>query len=160
MKNVYLANGLFGLGDFYFNQLIAKELRNAIPDINLFVPQEQEINDKNSYADSEKIFDLDFENVQKSDLVVAVIDGVEIDSGVACEIGAARALGIPIIALYTDMRLQGTSNNKKIDALISDSTENQFMYRNLFVIGAVKSNGSVVHTVKDLCLEVQNLLDI
>lgn len=158
MKKVYLANGLFSMADFKFNELIAKTLRENIKDLDLFVPQEQEINDKNSYADSEKIFELDYENVIKSDLMVAVIDGVEIDSGVACEIGIARSLNIPIVALYTDMRLQGTSNTKKINALIDDSVENQFMYRNLFVIGAVKSNGSVVSNLEKMVKEVNRLL--
>ena len=154
-KKVYLANGLFSLADYHLNELLAKEIRNTFNNVDLFVPQEQGINDKNSYADAEKIFKLDTENVVTSDIMVAVIDGVEIDSGVACEIGIAISNNIPVIALYSDMRLLGTDNEAKINALIKDSTENQFMYRNLFVIGAVKSNGTVVHTIKDLMDELK-----
>lgn len=144
---VYLANGLFSLADFNLNKLIAKELREKVKNIDLFVPQEAEINDKNSYASSKEIFQLDYQNLAQSDYVVAVIDGVEVDSGVACEIGMAKALNIPIIGLYTDVRQLGTSNGKKINALIQDSVENQFMYRNLFVVGAIKSNGSIVNNI-------------
>lgn len=152
---VYLANGLFSLADYNLNQLIASNLRESVKGIDLFVPQEADINDKNAYADSQKIFDLDFQNVESSDLMIAVIDGVEIDSGVACEIGIAKALNIPIIGLYTDVRQLGTSNQLKIDALKADSIENQFMYRNLFVVGAIKSNGIIVNNLDDLIKEVQ-----
>lgn len=157
MFKIYLANGLFSLADLKFNEYLANTIReNIFNDFELFVPQEQEINDKNSYADSKKIFELDYENLSSSDIVVAVIDGVEIDSGVACEIGIAKSLGIPVIGLYTDVRQLGTSNNKKINALIEDSSENQFMYRNLFVIGAIKSNGVIVSSINELLSEIPN----
>lgn len=145
---IYLANGLFSLADRNLNDLIAKEIRSTFNDIDLFVPQEQSINDKNGYADSLTIYELDYHNLNKSHIMVAVIDGVEIDSGVACEIGVASALGIPIVALYSDVRQLGTDNNKKIDALIENSVENQFMYRNLFVVGAIRNSGGAI--VKDL----------
>lgn len=153
---VYLANGLFSLADFNLNKLIAKELREKVENIDLFVPQEAEINDKNSYASSKEIFQLDYQNLAQSDYVVAVIDGVEIDSGVACEIGMAKALNIPIIGLYTDVRQLGTANGKKINALIQDSVENQFMYRNLFVVGAIKSNGSILNNIDGICNILNN----
>jgi hypothetical protein len=57
----------------------------------------------------------------------------------------------PIFALYTDVRQQGRDNNKKIEALINDSTENQFIYRNLFVIGLIKQReGNIYSTVEEL----------
>lgn len=151
---IYLANGLFSQADYEFNAKVAEYIRDNIEYVNLFVPQEQEINDKNSYADSQQIFQLDFDNVKDSDLIIAIVDGVEIDSGVACEIGIARALNIPIIALYTDVRRLGASNLKKINALMADTIENQFMYRNLFVVGAVKSNGVVVNSLGELVSQV------
>lgn len=147
---IYLANGLFSMADFHFNQLIAEKVREAYPEVDLFLPQESEINDKNSYANSQDIFLTDYNALKESDLVIAVIDGIEIDSGVACEIGIANALGIPVIGLYTDVRQLGTGNTKKINALIEDSVENQFMYRNLFVVGAIKQNGEVLSTLEDL----------
>lgn len=154
---VYLANGLFSLGDRYINEIIAKEIRGNIDGVDLFVPQEQGINDKSSYADAKEIYRLDTENVKSADVVVAVIDGVEIDSGVACEIGIATALGIPVIGLYSDIRKQGTDNMKKINALMHDSVENQFMYRNLYVVGAIKSNGKIVSTIEEVVDAIQGL---
>lgn len=152
---IYLANGLFSMADFHFNELIASKVREVYPEVDLFLPQEAEINDKNSYASSQDIFLTDYNALKGSDLVIAVIDGIEIDSGVACEIGIANALGIPVIGLYTDVRQLGTGNTKKINALIEDSVENQFMYRNLFVVGAIKQNGEILSTVEDLVKSIK-----
>lgn len=146
----YLANGLFGLGDRLVNELLAKQIREAI-NVDLYVPQENmAINDKQGYADSKQIYDGDYNYLKETDFVVAVIDGCEIDSGVAAEIGIVSTMNKKIYALYTDTRQQGRDNKKKIDALINDATENQFMYKNLFVIGLIKRNGYIFDNIEDL----------
>lgn len=154
----YLANGLFSIGDRYVNEVIARELRAAISEIDLYVPQENDaINDKNAYADSLAIAEADLNSLKESDVLIAVIDGVEIDSGVAAEIGAFAMLNRPIVALLSDVRQQGRTNTKKIDALIADGTENQFIYRNLFVVGLIKQNGVIASTIEEVVEQVKQL---
>ncbi len=157
----YLANGLFGMGDRLLNSLIALEIRKEIEGIKLYVPQENDsINDKSSYADSIKISKADMDRLKESDFLIAVIDGVEIDSGVAAEIGAFYMLDRPIFALYTDVRQQGRDNKKKIQALIHDGTENQFMYRNLFVIGLIKqTEGNIYSTIEELVEGIKDYIE-
>lgn len=41
------------------------------------------------------------------DAVLAVLDGPDVDSGTAAEIGYAAALGTPVVGLRTDIRLSG-----------------------------------------------------
>ena len=148
MMKAYLANGLFSLGDRLVNERLAKAIRQAIPDIELYVPQENDaINDKSSYADSLAIAEAD----------LAMLDGVEIDSGVAAEIGAFSMLNRPIVGVFTDVRQQGRENMMKIEALIRDGIENQFVYRNLFVIGLIKRNGVITTSIDDAVLAVQEL---
>ena len=155
---VYVANGLFSIGDRYVNELIATEVRKVVEHIDLYVPQENdEINDKSAYADSLAIAEADLANLQASDVLVAIIDGVEIDSGVAAEIGVFSTYNRPIIALFSDIRQQGRDNTQKIEALIADGVENQFVYRNLFVIGLIKRNGMIVSTVEQLVEEVKKI---
>lgn len=155
----YVANGLFSIGDRYVNEVLARELRAAIPGIDLYVPQENDaINDKNSYADSLAIAEADLTSLHNSDVLIAVIDGVEIDSGVAAEIGAFSATNRPIIALFSDVRQLGRTNTKKIDALIEDGTENQFIYRNLFVIGLIKRNGAIVSTIDEVVEQMKQYI--
>lgn len=154
----YLANGLFSIADRMVNEVITKKVRKDFEGVKLYVPQENEgINDKNACADSLMIAKADYDELMPSDFLIAVIDGVEIDSGVAAEIGAFYTTGKPIFALYSDVRQQGRTNQKKIDALIADGTENQFMYRNLFVIGMIKdSGGGVFSSIEELSEAIAN----
>lgn len=152
----YLANGLFSLGDRLVNEKLAEEIRQAVPDIELYVPQENgAINDKSAYADSLSIAEADLDMLQQSDVLIAVLDGVEIDSGVAAEIGAFSMLNRPIVGVFTDVRQQGRDNSKKIEALVADGMENQFVYRNLFVIGLIKRNGVITTSIEEAVKAVQ-----
>ncbi|MBM7700139.1 nucleoside 2-deoxyribosyltransferase [Kurthia huakuii] len=151
MNTGYLANGLFSLGDRLVNDIIAKEVRQALPGVELYVPQENAaINDKEAYADSAQIAAADMTALMNSDFLIAVLDGVEIDSGVAAEIGAFATLQRPIFGLLTDTRQQGRDNVKKIAALKADATENQFIYRNLFVVGLIKQHGIIATSIEEL----------
>src|SRR5699024_8935819 len=125
-----------------------------------YVPQENdEINDKTAYADSIEIAKADMDKLRESDFMIVVLDGAEIDSGVAAELGAFYMLEKPIFGLYTDIRQQGRDNKKKIQALIDDGTENQFMYRNLFVIGLIKqTEGNIYSTVEELIKGVKEYI--
>jgi len=153
----YLANGLFSMGDRLLNELIASQVRKELQGIDLYVPQENAaINDKTGYADAMTIAKADMGRLEESDFLIAVIDGVEIDSGVAAEIGAFYMMKKPIFALYTDIRQQGRDNERKIKALIDDGTENQFVYRNLFVIGLIKEgDGGIYPTIEELILGIK-----
>jgi nucleoside 2-deoxyribosyltransferase len=152
----YLANSLFSLADQAFNKHLVYCLRSCFPELELYAPQENEaINDKTAYANSVMISRGDDEYLLDSDFMIAVIDGVEIDSGVACEIGKFAGFDInyqlrtgknprPIFALFTDCRQQGRDNMKKLHALSQDAVENQFPYRNLYVIGTIKDSGGCI----------------
>ncbi len=49
--------------------------------------------------------------------MIALLDGLTIDAGVASEIGVAYAKSIPVLGLYTDSRQQGADNQQKLTAL-------------------------------------------
>ncbi|BDR56781.1 nucleoside 2-deoxyribosyltransferase [Xylocopilactobacillus apis] len=151
---IYFANALFTIAEQTFNAQLAEKIRAIDPSIELYLPQEnQEINDKSLYADSKMIAKGDTEQLVKSDLVVAILDGVILDPGVAAEIGVAYGKGIPIIGLYSDSRQEGASNKQKVEAL-NDVAENQFFYLNLYVVGLIKLNGSIVATEADLTRKI------
>ncbi|GKQ43110.1 nucleoside 2-deoxyribosyltransferase [Companilactobacillus sp. RD055328] len=152
---IYFANGLFSQADFNYNAQLAATIRKEIPNIKIYVPQENlGINDKNAYADSKMIAQADTEELLSSDLVIAVLDGITIDAGVASEIGVAYAKDIPIIGMYTDSRQQGASNDKKLSAL-SEIAENQFHYLNLYTTGLIKLNGNIVNNETDLISNIK-----
>ena len=142
--NIYFAGPMFANADLRYNEYLVRQIRSLSPDLDVYLPQENgAINDKSAYADSKMIALADTERVVKSQLLVAVLEGLTIDPGVASEIGVAYAKEIPVIALYTDTRQQGADNAKKVAAL-QQTAENQFHYLNLYTVGLIKLNGRVV----------------
>lgn len=169
--NSYLANGLFSTADYIYNSIIADRLRYEFEDLELYLPQENEaINDKTAYASSVMISRGDDDKLLTSDFLIAVIDGVEIDAGVACEIGKFSGFDIchqlrcgekprPIFALFTDIRQQGRDNMEKLHALSQDAVENQFPYRNLYVIGTIKdTDGNIVPDIDKLVESIRKYI--
>lgn len=149
-KKAYFASPLFSEMELMYNDYLVKEIKQKFPTLDLYVPQEQmEINDKNAYADSIMIAKMDTDQLLSSDFMIAVLDGASIDVGVATEIGVAYQAGIPIIGLYTDSRQQGATNQKKLEAL-QEIAESQFSYVNLYTVGIVKTNGTIVNTATEL----------
>lgn len=154
---IYFAAPLFSEMEKDYNLKIAKQLR-SINGIEVFLPQEQEsINNKNNYADSKTIAKYDTMELLKSKLMIAVVDGVAMDAGVAAEIGIAYQAHIPIIGLFTDVRQHGYKNQSKIEAL-SKIGESQFFYVNLYPVGLIKLNGIMVNNTADLLYEVKKYL--
>lgn len=156
---IYFANALFSQADINYNAQLAAQIRNLSPQIDLYLPQENnDINDKQAYADSKMIAQADTKKLLASDLVIAILDGNTIDNGVASEIGVAYAQKIPIIGLYTDTRQQGAGNQQKLDAL-SQVAENQFHYVNLYTTGLIKLNGTIVNNEADLLTAIKQKLN-
>ncbi|MBH9988922.1 MULTISPECIES: nucleoside 2-deoxyribosyltransferase [unclassified Lactobacillus] len=155
---IYFANALFSQAEINYNAQLAAKIRQIDDAIDLYLPQENaSINDKQAYADSKMIAQADTEKLVNSDLMIAVLDGLSIDNGVASEIGVAYAKEIPIIGLYTDTRQQGATSQEKLHAL-TQIAENQFHYVNLYTTGLIKLNGTIVNNEKDLLAAVARYL--
>jgi len=150
MKQIYFASPLFSNMELAYNAQVVGMIRKTYPNVKVFLPQEAaEINDKNNYADSKMIAKYDTKAVMDSDLLIAVLDGLTIDPGVASEIGVAYAKGIPCVGIFTDPRVNGFDNKDKINAL-SEIGESQFPYVNLYTVGLIKLNGEVVKSEAEL----------
>lgn len=140
---LYFAAPLFAASDLRYNAELVASIRQQYPQLEIYLPQENAaINDKSAYADSKMIALADTEKVLESDLMIALLDGLTIDAGVASEIGVAYAKGIPVLGLYTDSRQQGADNQQKLTAL-QTVVENQFHYVNLYTVGLIKLNGEI-----------------
>jgi nucleoside 2-deoxyribosyltransferase len=55
------------------------------------------------------------ELIRKADAVLAVLDGADVDSGTAAEVGYAAALGRPVIGVRTDTRLSGDNEGALVN---------------------------------------------
>ena len=157
MKKAYFASPLFSEMEILFNTMLVDKIRKVYPALEMYVPQEQDFNDKSSYADSTIIAKADTDALLASDVLIAVLDGATIDVGVASEIGVAYQAGIPILGLYTDSRQQGANNPQKIEAL-AEIAESQFSYINLYTVGLVKLNGEIVDSTEKLVVNLEKYL--
>lgn len=121
MKRVYIASPLgFAASTIPFmNDLIARlegtvEVENPWDDV-LFVDDFAEIAKLESHNErvsrlgkiNHELGKTNAERIDKSDAVLAILDGVDVDSGTASEIGYAYARGKRVYGLRTDFRLAG-----------------------------------------------------
>lgn len=150
-KHLYFASPLFTEMEQHYNTYVVNKIREAFKEnIDVYLPQENAaINDKSNYASSIQIADGDNAYLKKADILVAVLDGVTVDAGVASEIGYFYALDKPIIGIYTDIR-QGAGNNKEKIAALDEIAESPFSYINLYTVGLVKQRGQVVSSSDEL----------
>ena len=115
---VYLAAPLFSEGERAYNLSIARSLRNNFFDVFLA----QETGDDSHTRDKEeqsRIFSENLQALEKSDIVIAVIDGADADSGTAWEMGYAYAQKKQVIALRTDFRRAGMY--EKVNLMLEES---------------------------------------
>lgn len=153
----YVANGLFSESDRDFNNKLVTRLREEFPKVEFYLPQENfSINDKSTTVSSIDIAIADMTELRASDFLIAVIDGVEIDSGVAAEIGAAHMLHIPIFGLCTDIRFNNNDLESKMKLINLDPLENPIMYRNLFVTGLIRlTSGTISKTIDEVIENIE-----
>lgn len=140
----YLASHFFNDAFFKWTEDLALHIENNT-ELELYVPQRNaSINDKknnDATITAEKISKADTEELKKANILIASLDGLTIDDGVAAEVMAhgvmaefekEHNLEFPrlIIGLVTDMRYLGTGDNK--------------LYRNQMIIGKVLEHGHLV----------------
>jgi nucleoside 2-deoxyribosyltransferase/predicted secreted protein len=116
---VYLAAPLFSEAERAYNLSITGQLRNDFFDV--YLPQEAGDDSHTRNKDEQvRIFSENLKALEDSDLIVAIIDGADADSGTAWEMGYAYARGKPVIALRTDFRRSG--NDEKVNLMLEESS--------------------------------------
>ena len=93
---------MFSESEREFNSKIAKRLREN--GFEVWLAQEAPFIQEGTHKEKKLIYEGDILALKASDAVVAVLDGMEVDAGVAYEMGYAKALGKPIVGLKTDYR--------------------------------------------------------
>jgi len=94
---VFLAAPLFSEAERLFNSKIAKRLREN--GFEVWLAQEAPFIQKGTHEEKKTIYEGDISTLKTCDAVLAVLDGVEVDAGVAYEMGYGKALGKPIVGL-------------------------------------------------------------
>ncbi|MGB9928114.1 MAG: nucleoside 2-deoxyribosyltransferase [Methanosarcina sp.] len=103
-KTIYLASPLFSHAEVEYNRMLRDLFLKK--GFSVFLPQEdaEDSTVEREKQNQETIFKACVTGINSSDIIVAVLDGVDVDSGTAWEIGYAYAKGKPVIGLRTDFR--------------------------------------------------------
>lgn len=142
----YLASHFFNAAMYEWTEKLAVAIEENT-DLKIYVPHRNaSINDKKNNDDiitDIAISKADTLELKRANILIANLDGLTIDDGVAAEIMAHGVISeieeeynintdFPrmIIGVLTDMRYQGTGDNH--------------LYRNLMIIGKVKEHGHLV----------------
>jgi len=97
---IYIAGPLFSEGERAFNLLIEERCLEA--GFKTYLPQRDCIALDDSNED--EVFKCEVEANKSASLLVANLDGIDVDSGTAWEIGYAFAQNKTVIAVRTDLR--------------------------------------------------------
>ncbi len=105
---IFIAGPLFSQAEREFNLKVDEHLREQ--GFETFLPQRDvgeldELLRKKGRRAYREVFERDLAGMDRSDVVVAILDGADVDSGTAFEVGYAFAKGKPVIGLKTDMRV-------------------------------------------------------
>lgn len=123
---IYLAGALFSLAEQEFN-IGLKNMLEINFNVEIFLPQ---LECKDLEDNPTKIFEKCKEGIDNSDLIIAILDGVDVDSGTAWEIGYAYCSYTSlndIIGIRTDFRQRGDDFglncmiSKSLDFLIEEN---------------------------------------
>ena len=102
---IYLAASLFSQVERRWNRALARGLEERIVGAQVLLPQDFQFGQSyNNPKDFPRIFRACLDKVREADVMVAVLDGPDVDSGTALEMGVAYERGIPIVGIRTDYR--------------------------------------------------------
>jgi nucleoside 2-deoxyribosyltransferase len=102
---IYLSGPLFSQAERRWNRELAAALEERIAGADVILPQDFKPGGTyNSRAFFRELFAECVDGVRTADVVVAVVDGPDVDSGTAFEMGVAHECGIPVVGLRTDFR--------------------------------------------------------
>jgi nucleoside 2-deoxyribosyltransferase len=145
-QRIYFAGPLFMPYERQFISECAARLRQMGHEV--FVPHE---NKWEGPIGPELVFEKDMSGLGPATVIVAILDGVQVDDGTACEIGIfwGQSQHNPdkrlLIGLSTDSRrLRKRDQGASLDL-------------NLFVEGCIRDKGVIVHSIDEVIAELMKL---
>lgn len=125
---VYLAGPLFNVAERRFLAALRDDLE-ALPGVRALWPGDffKDVDlDALGEAAKTHIFQGCLAGLTGCDLVVAWLDGTQVDDGTAWELGHAYARGLPVWGLRTDFRRAGDTAHSLVNCMIECSCARLF----------------------------------
>ncbi len=117
---LYLAGPLFTLAERDFNTRLAASLRERMPSLEIVLPQERAESLLSKPDGLRLVFEDCLAMIDECDVVLAVLDGPDADSGTCVELGYAWARKKPVIGVRTDFRI---SEDRGLNLMVSHSCQ-------------------------------------
>ena len=168
--NAYLAGPIFTYGDLLRNTEWAAKLREAFPEMDLYSPVENTdingVEGKKKFADSQMVATADNARLDKTDILIACIDGDVLPSGTCAEIGKfhekiMRGDDKFIVGICTDNRQCFLTHSEEKDRGGAEALgEQQYSYQNIYVTGLIKDVGVLVSNIEDVIKTMRIWLEV
>lgn len=118
---VYLAGPLFTQAEWQWNERLAERFRERGLDVILPQRGAEPMLSGEVEFNAEALFKMNVEHIESADVVVAIFDGADIDSGTAWECGYAFKLEKPVVGIRTDIRAGGDDPKAGTNLMLSAS---------------------------------------
>ncbi len=138
-KLVYVAGPLFSQAEREFLEKMVDSLARSShldPTKHFFLPH-RDGGELGKGPTRAQIFNLDINALKQADVVVALLDGQDVDSGTCIELGIAYSLGKKIFGIITDFRSYCTNDHEP-------------QRPNLMVWGVCEEGNTLFHTLSEL----------
>ncbi len=118
---VYLAGPLFTQAEWQWNLRLAEALRRS--SLEVILPQDgaAPMLAGQQDFDARRLFELNLKSIDSADVVVAIFDGADVDSGTAWECGYAYKAAKPVVGLRSDLRAGGDDPQAATNLMLSIS---------------------------------------
>jgi nucleoside 2-deoxyribosyltransferase len=136
---VYVAGPLFSQAEREFLEKMVDclaKVSHLNPIKNFFLPH-RDGGELGKGPTRAQIFNLDINTLKNADIVVALLDGQDVDSGTCIELGVAYSLGKKIFGIITDFRSYCTNDHEP-------------QRPNLMVWGVCEEGNTLFHTLHEL----------
>ena len=118
---IYFAAPLFTQAEWQWNQNLADQLRRYGLDVILPQKRAEPMLLGIELYNPSALFEDNLKGIEESEVIIAVFDQADPDSGTCFECGYAYSKGLPIVGLRTDLRKTGDDNDSAINLMLSKS---------------------------------------
>ncbi len=115
-RNIYVAGPLFSIAEQDFNVFLVNSLAGELPELSFILPQKYSKSISGQKDFLERIFAYCIDSIENADALLCILDGSDVDSGTAIEMGYAYARHKPIFGIRTDFR---SSEDRGVNLMVS-----------------------------------------
>jgi nucleoside 2-deoxyribosyltransferase len=140
---IYFAAPLFTQAERFWNIKLAEALTRKGPNLKIILPQQISLQAKiGEDYNFNRLFNICIQGIEICDVILAVLDGADSDSGTCFECGYGFAKGKRLIGVRTDLR---KGEDQDLNAMLSQSCE-------IISFGAINDTEEDIDKIADMLI--------